>query len=237
MLKNFFKKILPNSFIKNLNSYCNFFFQKSYSQNGEDILINSLLNYKKTGYYVDVGAFHPYRFSNTYLFYKKGWRGVNIDAMPGSMKLFNKKRPRDINIEQSISDINQTLTYYMFNEPALNGFSNEISKLNSDKYGYEIILRKKLKTKSLTSVLKGVIKKDQEIDFISIDTEGYDFNVLKSLDLQVYKPKIILIEDLNSSCEKLHKNKIVRFLKKHNYILVSKVLHTLVFLKKQEKHD
>ncbi len=61
-------------------------------------------------------------------FYKKGWRGINIDAMPGSMKLFNTKRPRDINIEIPISSKEETLTYYQFNEPALNGFSKEISE-------------------------------------------------------------------------------------------------------------
>ena len=73
-----------------------------YSQNGEDLILNRFLENKKNGFYIDIGAHHPIRFSNTYLFYKKGWRGINIDAMPGSMDLFNKIRSRDINIEKEL---------------------------------------------------------------------------------------------------------------------------------------
>ncbi len=76
-------------------------------------------NKKTTGFYVDVGAHHPLRFSNTYKFYKRGWHGINIDAMPGSMDLFNRLRHRDINLERAVSDSKQILTYYAFNEPAL----------------------------------------------------------------------------------------------------------------------
>ncbi len=75
----------------------------SYSQEGEDMVLRRLFEQKTVGYYVDVGAHHPKRFSNTYYFYKRGWRGINIDAMPGSMKLFNKMRPRDINVEIPVS--------------------------------------------------------------------------------------------------------------------------------------
>ncbi|MCP2732462.1 FkbM family methyltransferase, partial [Symplocastrum sp. BBK-W-15] len=99
----------------------------SYSQEGEDMIISRFFEGKKQGFYVDVGAHHPQRFSNTYRFYLQGWRGINIDAMPGSMEIFNKIRANDINLEISISDCNQILTYYEFNEPALNGFCADIS--------------------------------------------------------------------------------------------------------------
>jgi len=76
----------------------------SYSQEGEDLILERFFEGMNTGFYVDVGAFHPKRFSNTYIFYKKGWHGINIDARPGSMKLFNFVRPRDINLEIPISN-------------------------------------------------------------------------------------------------------------------------------------
>ena len=88
------------------------------------MILNRFFERKRNGFYVDVGAHHPKRFSNTYTFYKKGWRGVNIDAMPGSMEKFKKIRPRDINLEFAISNKNGTLVYHMFNEPALNGLRN-----------------------------------------------------------------------------------------------------------------
>ncbi len=75
----------------------------SYSIEGEDRIVRSLFWEKRdTGFYVDVGAHHPFRFSNTYLFYTQGWRGINIDATPGSMRAFKKHRPRDINLEIGI---------------------------------------------------------------------------------------------------------------------------------------
>ncbi len=71
----------------------------SYSQNGEDRILARIYERQRYGFYVDIGAHHPFRFSNTYLLYKRGWNGINIDAMPKSMELFNKYRNRDINIE------------------------------------------------------------------------------------------------------------------------------------------
>ena len=76
-----------------------------YSQNGEDLILNRFLENKEKGFFIDVGAHHPIRFSNTYLFYKKGWSGINIDAMPGSMTKFNKIRPKDINIAHRLSTV------------------------------------------------------------------------------------------------------------------------------------
>src|SRR5690554_6253894 len=83
--------------------YLRDFSRKSYSQEGEDILLEKLFEGKNDGFYVDVGAHHPRRFSNTYLLYRRGWRGINIDAMPGSMAEFRRLRGRDINLEIPIS--------------------------------------------------------------------------------------------------------------------------------------
>ena len=70
-----------------------------YSQQGEDIILHRMFEWQEQGFYIDVGAHHPTRFSNTYKFYKRGWTGINVDAMPGSMTAFNRLRPKDINIE------------------------------------------------------------------------------------------------------------------------------------------
>ncbi|HWR59941.1 MAG TPA: FkbM family methyltransferase, partial [Thermodesulfovibrionales bacterium] len=97
----------------------------SYSQEGEDLILRRIFSNITNGFYVDIGAHHPKRFSNTYLFYRQGWCGINIDAMPGSMKLFNKFRPRDINLEFAVANGNNKMTYYEFNLPALNSFSKD----------------------------------------------------------------------------------------------------------------
>lgn len=106
---------------------------RSWSQEGEDLVLRRIFCEKSNGFYVDVGAHHPKRFSNTYHFYQLGWSGINIDAMPGSMNLFKKWRPRDINIEVGISKQKGVLDYYVFNEPALNGFSTYLSEQRNSR--------------------------------------------------------------------------------------------------------
>ena len=142
-MKNIIKKLiikftphkLTNIYYNNLLKYASL----SYSQEGEDMILKRIFNEKKNGFYIDVGAHHPKRFSNTHYFYLKGWRGINIDAMPSSMKLFNKQRPKDINLEIAISDKKEVLTYYGFNESALNSFSKEISNQRDGLNDYKII--------------------------------------------------------------------------------------------------
>lgn len=114
-MKSILKIILPSSVVKFIvnfkNNYLDGYALKSYFQEGEDMILRRIFERQSTGFYVDVGAHHPKRFSNTYFFYKKSWTGINVDAMPGSMKLFEKVRSRDINIEKPISSEKQVLTY------------------------------------------------------------------------------------------------------------------------------
>ena len=234
MLKNIVKRITPKILIpfatKVQNNYLASHALKSYSQEGEDMILRRIFENKQNGFYIDVGAHHPKRFSNTYFFYKEGWRGINIDAMPGSMESFNKVRPRDINIEQPISDEQQTLTYYAFNEPALNGFSKSLSHSRDGKTGYNVIFKKELETKTLDSVLDAYLPNDiKEIDFLSIDVEGLDYQVLRSIDLSKYQPKVILVEILGTSLSDLQENEVTRYLENHNYKMYAKAVNTVIF--------
>lgn len=106
-IKQLVKSLLPKFLYTKLATFKNLhitkYHTKSYAQEGEDMILHRIFERQSVGFYVDVGAHHPFRFSNTYLFYQKGWRGINIDAMPNSMRLFNRFRPRDINLECGIS--------------------------------------------------------------------------------------------------------------------------------------
>jgi len=233
-MKKLIRRVLPVKIIKLIIFFLKGHKHESYSQEGEDMILRRILEKKdsKDIFYIDVGAHHPKRFSNTYYFYKRGASGINIDAMPGSMNLFNKIRPNDINIEKPISDKKEVLTYYAFNEPALNGFSKELSEFRNDKNNdYKIIFKKKIESSTLDDVLNEHIDKNKEIDFLSIDVEGFDFKVLKSLDLTVYKPNLILIEMLKSSFENIKEDEIYLYLKKHQYCLFSKCMNTVIFRK------
>ncbi|MFQ5977075.1 MAG: FkbM family methyltransferase [Candidatus Heimdallarchaeota archaeon] len=204
----------------------------TYSQEGEDAILRRIFEDKKIGFYIDVGAHHPKRFSNTYYFYKKGWSGINIDAMPGSMRAFKKTRKKDINLEIAISEKNQELIYYFFNDPALNGFSKEISEERNQNDKYRIIAAKKIKTETLAQVLDTYLPPGQKITFMTIDAEGLDYEVLVSNDWDQYRPMVLLVEDQETDLDNLDRSNIVKFMKTKGYTLFAKTFNTLFFKQK-----
>lgn len=188
---------LNNIILKKINNRLRKLFltdgEISYSQAGEDMILNCIFLSKSKGVYVDVGANHPTRASNTYFFYKKGWTGINIDAFPDAIKLFRMQRKRDTNIETGVSDIEEILNFYIFKESSYNTFNEELV----DGIKKVSLLKdvKKISVKPLSSILSQL--NITSIDFMSVDVEGLDLNVLKSNDWNTFRPKIILVEDFN----------------------------------------
>lgn len=230
--KNLLKKILPKILLNKRIEYFSTRKKASYSQTGEDILIDFLLSNNKTnkknGFYVDIGAHHPTIMSNTKYFYKKGWHGINIDVMPGSMKKFNKQRKRDINIESAISDTDDEYDLYIFKDRAINTLSKESadeSVLNGKKI--EKII--KIKTKKIGDILAQNILNSTHIDFMSIDVEGFDINVLRSNDWNKYRPTFILIECAQFNIENPGESEIYNYLHELNYRMISKINVNLLF--------
>lgn len=203
---------------------------KSYSQEGEDMILSRLFERQKKGFYVDVGAHHPERFSNTCYFYKKGWNGINIDAMPGSMKTFRKLRRRDINLEEGVSTEKKELFYYIFNEPALNGFSQELSETEYASSKYYIVKKTKIIVRPLSEILDEYLPGGVNIDFLSVDVESMDYEVLQSNNWKKYKPKAVLVEMLNSDFEKITGDPVYLFLKEKGYKLFAKSVNTAIFI-------
>lgn len=205
------------------------FCKKSYAQEGEDLVIDRLLNQKKMGFYVEVGCHHPFRFSNTYYFYKKGWKGICIDPMPGTKKTFSKWRPKDITIEIGISETPSTLEYHMFNDAALNTFDKAIAKERDGLRTYRQIDKKNIETNTLASILEKHCT-SESIDFLSIDVEGMDLAVLKSNNWGKFKPTIIIAECLKTKLNNLHNNEIVIYLASLDYEPYAKTGNSIIFL-------
>ena len=229
------KKRIPQTLKNLLKSfrdvfYWDSYFQKSWSQEGEDLILQRFFEGRKEkGFFVDVGAHHPFRFSNTYKFYLKGWRGINIDAMPGSMNPFNKTRPLDINLEIAVSDKEEILTYFIFNEPALNTFSLEEAEKKIGKNNCKLIEKKDIVTERLETIFDKYLPQSQSIDFLTIDVEGFDFLVLKSNNWEKYKPEYILVEDLESDIEYALTSNLYNYLSSKGYKLVARTYNTLFF--------
>jgi FkbM family methyltransferase len=197
-----------------------------YAQEGEDLILTEYFDNIKEGFFVDVGAYNPVLFSNTYLFYLKGWRGINIDARPGSMEQFNIVRPRDINVETAVGVEEKTLTYYMFDEPALNGFSKQISEDRNSNTPFQIVNTVDLQLKRLETILNEHLPAGQEISFMSVDVEGLDLEVLNSNNWDKYKPKMMLVETSVTADGIAFESPIHLFLESKGYYFVAKTYRT-----------
>jgi FkbM family methyltransferase len=205
-------------------------YKKSFSQDGEDIVLDSFFEGRKKykGVYVDVGAHHPTRFSNTKYFYEKGWRGINIDATPGSMRAFRWLRWRDVNLEIGIGSAPTTLKFYCFNEPALNTFNENLAiERNTGRYFVKRILE--VQVEPLSNILEKYLPKGRKIDFLTIDVEGLDLVVLRSNDWTRYKPSYILIEDTDFTMNDAEKSPIFKFLSNLDYKIVAILKRTVIY--------
>jgi FkbM family methyltransferase len=159
-----------------------FFPKKKYSLLGEDIFIEKYFKNKSKGFYIDVGCYHPLDGNNTHLLYKKGWNGINLDINYYSIKLFNFLRRRDINIHSGISNKRGRLTMYYRKEiNMLNTLDKKIAKMQF-RNGYK---KKNIQVNTLNYHISKHSKKIETIDFINIDVEGGELNVLKSLNFRV----------------------------------------------------
>ncbi|MBL7826539.1 MAG: FkbM family methyltransferase [Saprospiraceae bacterium] len=205
--------------------------KKSYSQDGEDVVLASFYEGEKgyKGFYVDVGASHPVRFSNTLFFYKRKWQGINIDPTPGSMKPFRWLRQRDINLEFGIGPNSDKLTFYCFNQPELNTFDAELAEKRNTGKPYKIVKTLEVPIEPLAAVLDKYLPHNTTIDFMSIDVEGLDLEVLKSNNWEKYLPKFILAEDLNFSPTNFNQSEIFNFLTLKGYHLVAVLKRTIIF--------
>lgn len=214
-----------------LKNYINPYCQASYSQEGEDCILMRIFENQPHGFYVDIGAHHPERFSNTKIFYDRGWCGINVDPMPNSMKVFYKRRKRDINLELGIGP-KGTLEYYIFNEKALNTF-NKSNAIKYQKYSnnYTIESIEKVKLITLECLFEEYLDKGSiSVDFMSIDVEGFELDVIKSNNWNKFRPKIILIEALDvQSIEEHISSELNQYFTDIGYKLYCKTKNTIFY--------
>lgn len=211
----------------------------AYSQEGEDRILYSLFSLlnKKNGFYVDVGAHHPQRFSNTYIFYLQGWRGINIDANADVFPLFQKERPRDINISMGVGIKAETSIFYVFNDPAVNTFDVKTAQNCIKETSFKIIDERNVEIMPLSHILERYLPKNQRIDFLSVDVEGRDLDVLKSNDWSKYLPFCILVEYYGGFVRKegfffdeVLNSEVSQYLRSKGYRVFAKTLNTIFFI-------
>jgi len=206
------------------------FHVNAFSQQGEDMVVNCLFQANRTGFYVDIGAHHPLRYSNTQLFYAKGWRGINIEPNPQVMVEFARKRPNDINLQLGIAGKAGNLTYYVFSDPALNTFDGEAARECQANGRFQLRDKLVVPVRTLASVLDDYLPRETIIDFMSVDVEGLDEEVLRSNDWEKYRPRAIIAEDLQAFVlQQVVESSLTKFLAAVGYAPVSKLVHSVVY--------
>jgi FkbM family methyltransferase len=159
------------------------------NENKHIIFLKDYFKKKKNGFYIDVGCYHPIRLSNTMFLYNKGWGGINIDISKKSIDLFRIARKKDINLNLGIGNKNEISDAY---------FQKNLFHANTLVYDHaqkflRKIIKKKIKVVTLNSVIDKYVKK-RKIDFIDIDCEGKDLEVIQGLNLNKNEIDLIAIE-------------------------------------------
>jgi len=197
-----------------------------YSKNREDLFLSNYFKNKFDGKYIDVGAYHPYRGSNTHLLYQKGWNGINIDLSKTSVDLFNIARPNDTNLNFAVSDKKKIIKTYENKSLGLSNTTNPVFASLFIKNYYS----RQVRSNSLNNLLKKYSVKNTKFEIIDIDAEGSDYKILKSIDFKKYSFKLILIETHTFNKKvKAEKRKIYTFLKSKKYNCLKELHETSIF--------
>jgi FkbM family methyltransferase len=207
-----------------------------FGQWAEDVLVRKLFpKSKKTGIYLDLGAYHPFIHSNTAFFWMKGWSGINVDANPNSIELFNKVRPRDTNVwaalvpQKDIREGAHQIALHLSDQSDTQSKISATGTVNSE-LGLDRGFSKSINVPAtcINDLLN--TQKVHRIDYLNIDIEGIDVDVLKEMDFARISPHVVTIEDYSSHLKELVNSDISIHMEHAGYALVGRAGPTSIFV-------
>src|SRR5262245_54108902 len=163
--------------LRDIYSLMKSIYHGSYSQHGEDTYVAKFFAGKRTGFYLDIGASHPFRISNTYLLYRSGWRGVTVEPIPRLGKLHRRWRPRDTLLPVAVGRHAGTLEFFEMTPSVLSTLDREVANRYVTDGKAVVFQRYSIEVLPINRVLEQA-SAIAPIDFISIDIEGLDSDVL-----------------------------------------------------------
>ncbi len=170
----------------------------SYSQNFEDVILNRIFKNAEKGFYIDIGAMHPVEHSVTKWFYDLGWRGINVEPNPKAIKLFFDQRSDEVNLAVAITDIDGEIYFNSFDEIDLDNGLGLSSIFEYDYSNFASIDQGKFKKIQVKSKTINSLHKENYVpptyEFLKIDVEGAERNILIKADFSFYRPKVIIVE-------------------------------------------
>jgi len=239
-LSRWVKKWIPTSLRALLKQLTNRDRMYSYSQFGEDSYLNAYFKGKtweinkstflpKNGFYVDIGAYSPTECSNTYTFYKQGWHGINVDATPGVIGSFNLLRRRDTNLNLAVGNNSEDIVFYSWGTPCV--FNTADPALAKDRSAMLGITAKESTVKCITlaELLDTYLPDNKKIDFLTIDVEGLDLDVLKSNDWSRYRPELIVAEVYADDINQLVNAELFQLMKEQSYECIAWLKPSIIF--------
>lgn len=199
----------------------------TFAQYAEDTLLYQLQP-QREGFYIDVGAYHPWQGSNTYKLYLRGWHGITVEPNPEVAAQFRRLRPRDVHLNLGVSESAGELAYHHFDDAKLNSFDGaQAGRMNC-------AVRKTTTVPCLP--LSDIVARyapGTRIDMLSIDCEGLDLEVLESLDWETTRPCVLVIEDFEQfrlNARDGAAGRIRQFLSERGYALLSQAMFSFLYL-------
>ncbi|SFL46976.1 methyltransferase, FkbM family [Desulfomicrobium norvegicum] len=206
--------------------------QISYSQCGEDVIVRFVFNSLNIARpsYIDIGAHHPFYLNNTAILYANGSRGINIEPNKAMLKSFKQHRPKDINLNFCVGKEDGFIDYYIMDISTLNTASKDEAirlEANTERRIIDVV---QVPVKNINRIIdeysNGIFP-----HFLTLDVEGFDEVILKSIDFEKTSPQIICVETLTYTeftvSEK--KDSLILYLKSKNYsIYADTYINTLL---------
>lgn len=151
--------------------------------NGEDATLDKLTDYKSIGFYIDVGSHSPHHESVTKCFYDRGWHGINIEPQTNRYQELMAARPRDINLAVACGAVDGELELYL---------GDGLTTAKKD-FAHSDWVITKVAMRQLSAICDEYVR-DHPIDFLKIDVEGFERDVIKGMNWTKYRPRILCIE-------------------------------------------
>ena len=173
------------------------YYRKSWSQCGEDLILRFLFDLMKIARpsYIDIGAHHPWYYNNTYLFYRQGACGVNVEPDPSLHARLRRGRRRDVNLNMGIGPREAELDLYVMSTRTLNTFSASEARRYVEEHGLRIVDTQHVKVQTFAHAVDTHMGRTP--DLVSIDVEGWDLDILRSIDFSRYRPHVFCVETIS----------------------------------------
>ena len=210
----------------------NFITRTSYSQSGEDCVVDFLLEAigVRQPTYLDIGAHDPFYLSNTALFYQKGFSGINVEPDPVLYEKIRKERTRDACLNCGVGSENRgDADFYVMSIPTLNTFSEKEARRLESSGAAKILAVLKIEVVGICEILAHLVP-----NFVSLDVEGMDLQILQGIDFKQFRPDVFCVETLTFTIDKNERklDEIISHMHENDYMTYADTYINTIFVEK-----